>query len=526
MMKITSTKLILAGAFFLVIFDNYSFFKNLQTVYPLNNENGFFLVSLVIVLFSLIVFLFSLVSSRFIIKPIMILIIIVSAFTNYFMNTYNVVIDSTMIQNTLNTDLHESLDLFSFKLVLYILFLGLIPSYIVYKLEIEKRTFKIEFFSRIKLIVVSLILIASMVYSFSTFYTSFLREHKILRLYANPVFYIYSVVKYTNGILNSGDIVMKEIGLDAKVEKPTHKKRVVVMVVGEAARADRFSLNGYKRETNKLVSQEDIINLSDVSSCGTSTAVSVPCMFSIYTRDDYSYKKNRSTQNVIDVLMHANVNVLWRDNNSNWEEIARTGTYQNYKTDTLNKNCEGECRDIGMIDGLQEYIDTAVGDVFIVLHQMGNHGPAYYKRYPKEFEKYTPVCETNQLEKCSPESIGNAYDNTLLYTDYFLSNVINLLKSNNDLETAMIYMSDHGESLGENGVYLHGLPYFMAPKEQTHVGSFLWFSDTFKENIDVETIEKNANNSYSQDNLFHTILGMMNIQTEVYEKDMDILQKE
>ena len=523
-MKITTTKLLLLTSIFLVLFDNYSFFKNLIVVYPINISNIPFLISLVIVLTSLIVFLFTLVSSKYTIKPVLIFIVMISAFTNYFMNTYSVIIDNTMIQNMFNTDLNESLDLFSLNLVLYVLFLGLLPSYFIYKVQIQHGSLKEEIVSRIKLIFISLGLIAILIYLFSKFYTSFFREHKPLRLYTNPTFYIYSSFKYINGVINSGDIEVKKIGLDAKVVKTNDKKRVVVLVVGEAVRADRFSLNGYTRETNKLISLEDIINLSNVSSCGTSTAVSVPCMFSIYDRDNYSYKKGVSTQNVMEVLNHAGVNTLWRDNNSNWDDVARTAKYQDYKSSKNNTRCEGECRDVGMIDGLQKYIDNTNGDVFIVLHQMGNHGPAYYKRYPKEFEKFTPVCKTNQLEKCTPESVGNAYDNTLLYTDYFLSEVIKLLKQNEDLETAMIYMSDHGESLGENGLYLHGLPYFMAPSTQTHVASFLWFSPLFKNNIDIKEIKNGANDKYSQDNLFHTILGIMDVKTSIYKKDMDILK--
>jgi lipid A ethanolaminephosphotransferase len=523
-MRITSTKLIVLVSLFLVIFDNYSFFTNLVVVYPLNSANILFLASLTIVLVSLIIFLFSLVSFKYTIKPVMITIVMISAFTNYFMNTYNVVIDNTMIQNIMNTDINESIDLFSLNLVIYIVFLGILPSLIIYSINIEYKSFFVELFSRVKIIFVSLFLIGIMIYSLSDFYSSFFREHKILRLYTNPVFYLYSSSKYLNSILNSGNIKVKEIGIDAKIEKNSGKKRVVVMVVGEAVRADRFSLNGYKRETNKLISREDIINLSDVSSCGTSTAVSVPCMFSVYNRDNYSYENHVSTQNVIDVLDHAGVNVLWRDNNSNSEDIARKATYQNFKSEKNNKDCVGECRDMGMIDGLQDYIDNTDGDIFIVLHQMGNHGPSYYKRYPKSFEKYTPVCETNQFEQCTPESIGNAYDNTLLYSDYFLSNVIGLLKSNQDVDAAMIYMSDHGESLGENGVYLHGLPYFIAPEEQTHVASFLWFSQNFQKNINISRIIDSSNDQYSQDNLFHTILGIMGIKTKEYDKDMDIIK--
>jgi len=160
-----------------------------------------------------------------------------------------------------------------------------------------------------------------------------------------------------------------------------------------------------------------------------------------------------------------------------------------------------------------------------VLHQMGNHGPAYYKRYPKEFEKFKPTCKTNQLEQCSKEEISNAYDNAILYTDYFLSKVINLLKQNDDLETAMIYLSDHGESLGENGLYLHGLPYFIAPKEQTHIPMIMWFSKTLQQSIDTKKIKQKQNEKYSQDNIFHTILGIINIKTKIYNKKQDILSE-
>ena len=524
--KLTSTKLIIITALFLTLFDNISFFKNLINVYPVTFENIFFLISIAIVLCSLIVFLFTLVSSKYTTKPILILIVFISAFTNYFMNTYSVIIDDSMIQNAMNTDMKESLDLFSFELILYAFFLGLVPSYLIYKADIHYGTFKEELVKKTKTIVFSLAIISILIFAFSKFYTSFFREHKPLRLYTNPTFYIYSSYRYVETILNSGPIVVKQIGLDAKVQKKTSKKRVVVLVIGEAARANKFSLNGYERETNPLLKQEDIINLSQVSSCGTSTAVSVPCMLSIFDRKDYSYQKELETENIMDVLSHADVDVLWRDNNSNWKELVEKGLYQNYKIKENNTIYDIEARDEGMLVGLDKYIASKDKDIFIVLHQMGNHGPAYYKRYPEKFKKFTPVCQTNQLEECSKESIGNAYDNAILYTDYFLSKVINLLKEQKDLETAMIYMGDHGESLGENGLYLHGLPYFMAPTDQTHVASLMWFSQNFAQVKDIEKIKQNANKKYSQDNLFHTILGIMDIRTNIYDKEKDITNNE
>jgi len=221
-------------------------------------------------------------------------------------------------------------------------------------------------------------------------------------------------------------------------------------VVGEATRADHFALNGYHRETTPQLKKEEILNFSNVYSCGTSTAVSVPCMFSYYDKSHYSYKKGIQTENVLDVLNHTDdISILWRDNNSNSKGVALRVTYQDYKKSENNSICtEDECRDEGMLVGLEEYIAAQKGkDILIVLHQMGNHGPAYYKRYPKAFEKFTLVCKTNQLEECTKEEINNAYDNAILYTDDFLVKTITLLKKYKSThQTAMIYMSDHGRA--------------------------------------------------------------------------------
>ena len=444
--------------------------------------------------------------------------LLISASTAYFMDSYHVVIDSDMIRNTIQTDIHESTDLLSFKLFGYLLFLGILPAYFVYKTPIEYASIKVELKRKMKTILLALILIVIILFSFSKFYTSFFREHKPLRYYTNPTYWIYSIGDYIAKTLNSGEVVVKPIGLDANITDSSEEPKLVIMVVGEAARADHFSLNGYARETNPLLKKEDIINLPHVTSCGTSTAHSVPCMFSIYDRSHYSYKKGISTENVLDVLHHTNkVEILWRDNNSNSKGVAIRVPFEDYKTAQNNTICDEECRDEGMLIGLDKYIEERKGkNILIVLHQMGNHGPAYNKRYTKEYERFTPVCETNQLEECSQEEINNAYDNALLHTDHFLSEVIHFLKNyEKEYKTSMLYMSDHGESLGENGIYLHGLPYFMAPDAQTHIASLIWLGENNSKKID-------PTKEYSHDNLFHTLLGLFNVKTEVYNQEMDI----
>lgn len=517
----TNSKLVVLVSLFLVLFGNVSFFKKVTDVYVLSMGNIAFLGSLAILLTSLIVLLLTLVTANHTTKPILILVLLVSSLASYFMDSYGAVIDYTMIQNIVQTNVGESIDLFSFKLVLYFLFLGVLPSVFVYQITIENGSLKTELVSKSKDIVVTLLIMACMVFLFSSFYASFVRVHKPLRYYTNPTSFIYSAGKYISDSFKSEGIVVQAIGMDAK----DADRELIILVVGEAARADRFSLNGYPRETNPLLKKENIISFSNMRSCGTSTAVSVPCMFSNLGRDGYSEEKAKSTQNLLDVLHHSGAHVLWRDNNSNSKGVAVRVPYEDFKLPEINPICDIECRDEGMLRGLQKYIsEKKTGDVLIVLHQMGNHGPAYYKRYPQSFERFGPVCRTSQLENCTREEIGNAYDNAILYTDYFLSEVIGLLKQNSkDFETAMIYMSDHGESLGENGLYLHGLPYFMAPDTQKHIGAVMWFGEGPHAHIDQNTLRAKSAKAYSHDNFFHTILGIMEVKTSVYDKNKDII---
>ena len=178
-----------------------------------------------------------------------------------------------------------------------------------------------------------------------------------------------------------------------------------------------------------------------------------------------------------------------------------------------------------MLEGLEEKIAKLQRNSIIILHTMGSHGPTYYKRYPDSFKKFTPVCETADIQDCTQEQIINTYDNTIVYTDHIISSVINILKRHPEFQSSLIYVSDHGESLGENGIYLHGLPYSIAPDEQTKIPFLLWLSDTKKRfgNIDESCIKiAAAKNKFSHDNLFHSVLGLTNTQTTVYKPELDI----
>lgn len=525
--EVSVAKLIFLVTVFLMLFGNISFFSNVLSVYPYESKNILFLISLVVFFSCAVLLIFSLVSFKKIVKPVLILVILLSSGASYFMDTYNIVIDDAMIDNVMKTDMAETLDLLSIKLVLYVLLLGVLPAVYIYKVKIVSHNFKTEVFSRLKLFFIPLILVVLLVAVFNSFYASFFREHKILRFYANPTYYIYSMSKYVAGILKVENTVFEHIALDAFIPKTDVHRELIVLVVGETARSDRFELNGYEKATNPQLKKENIVSFTNVWACGTSTATSVPCMFSILGADEYSKSKARSIDNSLDILQRAGVNVIWLDNNSDSKGVALRIPHDNYKTSDLNPVCDEECRDEGMLSHLQEYIDKhPSGDIFIVLHQMGNHGPAYYKRYPKSFEKFTPACKTNQLESCTNEEINNAYDNAILYTDDFLAKTIAILKNNDEkFEASMLYISDHGESLGENGLYLHGLPSLFAPDEQKHVPMMMWFSDSFDhDEINYESLQKKRNDKFSHDNLFHTILGLMEIKTSVYDNTMDIIE--
>ena len=526
--KIKNSTLVYLSALFFVLFYNFSFFGNVLKVYKFSGLNILYIISLGVVLYSLIVFLLNLINTKYTLKPILIFLFISASLAAYTMDTFNVVINDIMIQNIMETDSGEVSDLVTTKAIIYLVVLGILPSILLMLTKIEYGEFKKELLSRIKTFFLSLSVIVIVIFSFSKFYTSFFREHKPLRYYTNPTYFIYSIGKFIHRKYVLKPIAFKHLGLDAKVESSTKKPKLVIMVVGEAARAADFELNGYKRDTNpNLIKLKDLINFGNVYSCGTETAVSVPCMFSRLSRSDYKDAKAKAMDTAIDVLNHAKINLIWKDNNSDSKGVAtRIKNYIDVKNFKDPKYCKnGECHDMIMLKGLQKFVDTHKGDIFIVLHQKGSHGPAYYKRYPKSFEKFKPACHSNQLEKCTKQEIKNAYDNTILYTDYFLSQVIKFLKQNSKTHaTAMLYMADHGESLGENGIYLHSMPYFIAPDFQKHIGAMIWLSDDFKRYKD--ELKKRKNEKFSQDNLFDSILGIMDVKTKVYYPQLDIFHNE
>lgn len=513
---LTPTGLILLVAVFLVLTGNWTFFDRVLNIYPWGISNSGFLLSLAITLCCLLVLLEVILSLLIPVRIVASLLILLAAMVGYFSDQLGIVIDTGIIRNILETDMAETSDLINSGFALRLLLLGMVPVALIWWLPLYKSDTPRELRYKAQTAAGAIAIIVVCALPFGGHYASFLREHKPVRYYTNPVFPIYSFSKYITHAL-TGDKAHAFVTLAKHAQRPatdTHRE-LVILVIGETARADHFSLNGYQRNTNPRLSMEKrLISYSDITSCGTSTATSVPCMFAFAGHDNFDLDTSSYTENILDILKRSGVEILWRDNNSDSKGVATRVSYQDYKSSSVNTVCDVECRDAGMLEGLQEYIDTQSGEILIVLHQMGSHGPAYFNRYPKVFEKFKPACQSPELSKCTTEEIVNAYDNTLLYTDYFLSKVIELLERNTPkFETAMFYVSDHGESLGESGIYLHGMPFMFAPNEQIKVPVITWIGESSDIDYEKSLAQKDIPNSH--DALFSALLSAFEIETDL-----------
>ena len=527
--EVNLSYLIIIVALYLVATANIGFFEQVLDVYPFSKNVGFIL-SITGLLFGLMWLVLQLLCYRPIAKPILIALLITAAICGYFTDAYGTIFDSNMLINSLETDQAEAMGLFAPSMVIQVLLLGVLPAFIISKIRLKRFTWQRSILQKTATLILSIAVIAACLLPFGDQYASFFRQHKEVRSYANPITPIYSTIKLSENYINElhRPDTFTLHATDAKRVAPTSsttnssaaKPKLMVFVVGETARADHFGLNGYTRNTTPLLSkQSNLYSFKDAVSCGTSTAYSVPCMFSYANRENYDIDTTKYNENVLDTLSKQGVNVVWRDNNSSSKGVADRVTFEDYKTADTNPNCDVECRDIGMLDGFDKLVKSGSSpketpkDTLILLHQMGNHGPAYYQRYPKKFETYKPVCMTNELSKCDAQSVINGYDNAILYTDYFLNNVIDTLKTyEQDYDVVMVYMSDHGESLGENNIYLHGLPYKFAPDTQKHVPAVIWSPDS--NNIDADSISSMSSQPVSHDFITPTLLSFFGITTD------------
>ncbi len=526
--KMSRIHLTLVISVLLVTFYNQAFWAEILDIAADSQQNIFFLSSIFLLIVAFINLCLSLVSFKYILKPALLLIIFIATFAAYFMHNYGIMIDRSMIRTILTADPGSAAELFNVKMLYYLVVLGVIPSLIVLRTEIRYNSFVKELFMVSGTILTSIAILVVILVLFYKDYISLGKNYNYIRHLINPVNSIYAMGSYAKMAVTSGKVVVRPIGEDARMEKTWQergKKNLVILVVGEAARASNFSLNGYDKKTNPLLEQEELFNFSNTYSCGTVASTSVPCMFSHFDRATFSDVKAERHEGLLDILSHAGVDVLWRENNSGCEGVCNRVATEGLAAWQVEGLCDaGECQDMILLHNLQQYISQRDNDTLIVLHQKGSYGPGYYRRSPSAFKAFGPECTTNQLQECQTEELVNAYDNTILYTDYFLAQVIALLKTNTEFNGAMFYLSAYGESLGEKNIYLHGLPYVIAPEEQKHVPFIVWLADSFLADnlIDKNCLQQKVGARWSHDNLFHSVLGMMGIKTEMYDHDLDI----
>ena len=501
--KITHFVVIMSSLLFILF--HYPFFKFVFNNVDYKSFTGVsIIVSLVIAMlvanaFALFLIFFF---SRLVGKILLVLFFIINAVAVYFINTYSVIIDESMIGNVLNTNYSESSSFFSIKLVLYVVLLGILPSIFIIKAKIITVTVK-KFLVSISL---TLLFLLTLAFANASNWLWIDKNSKTLGGLAMPwsyavnipLFYIHQFKK------NEKEILLP----DATIKD--NQKSVVILVIGESARSENFSLYGYPKNTNPLLSKIPNVSHFNATSDATYTTAGIKSIVEHENTDElYEILPN--------YLYRNNVDVIWRT--TNWgEPPVHIKNYQN--REALMPNCKGDDCDYDgiLLSGLKEQIlASKKNKILIVLHTSTSHGPTYSKKYPAQFEIFKPVCNSVELGNCSHTELVNAYDNTIVYTDYLLANVIKDLKQLQEYKSAMIFVSDHGESLGENNLYMHGLPRSIAPKQQYEIPFIVWTSDN-------SARQMKPNKILTQNYVFHSVLNFLNIQSPVYKEQMNIFK--
>jgi lipid A ethanolaminephosphotransferase len=522
--------LVLAGAVFLMLAVNGPFWRAALAGHPIGEPSTWLYAGAIFASFTAFYFAAAaLVATRHTVKPLLMGLFMVSAAAAYYMDRYAVYFDRAMIRNVFATDYQEAKELLSGGLVLHLLAFGVVPSLLVWRVRLKRRSLGRGLLVRLGWIAAALVAaIASLLLVFADF-ASLMRNHKEVRHLLTPGNLVVASAANAWGHAKRPRQPRAPVGGDAKLGaawSARTRPALFVLVVGETARARNFSLNGYARQTNPRLAQLDVINFPKARACGTSTEVSLPCMFSPFGRSHYDEEKILTHESVLHVLARAGFQVLWRDNQSGCKGVCEGLPSERPDKTAAGALCDhDQCLDEVLVQGMEGIARDKQGNLFVVMHQLGSHGPAYFKRYPAGFKRFAPACETEDLRHCTQAEIVNAYDNSLLYTDFVLGKIIDFLqKAQATHDTAMLYVSDHGESLGEGGLYLHGVPYSIAPDVQLDVPFVMWLSPAFRLNFGVshDCMRKQAARPVSHDNLFHSLLGVLDVQTTAYEPALDL----
>ena len=520
-------------AIWLGVFLNIAFFEKIRMLTPYNGvKAGLFVVASIIIVVAAYNFIFQFFNWKWTAKPLAIALVFIGGFAAYAVNTLGVLITSDQIQNLMQTDIAEARDTWSWHLLTWTLGMTVVPIIVILMMKIKPEPIIRQLLHKVIASVVSLAMVLGLLFVFYVDFAAIFRENRDLKGMISPQNMIASFASYYKKKAPKENLPLVVYGEDAVMQKAqaTSLPKLMVLVVGETARAENFSLNGYSKNTNPKLSQQDILNFSQVSSCGTATAVSVPCMFSGMPRKEYEERLASHREGLLDIAQRAGYQVTWIDNNSGCKGTCDRVNQFKIPEPLQQKWCKDkECFDDILIDSFKAYLATIPQDDnrprLIVLHQMGSHGPAYYKRVPAQFKVFKPTCDTNAIQGCSRDALLNSYDNTLLYTDYVLDSLIETLKNTTKYQTALWYLSDHGESTGESGMYLHGAPYAIAPTQQTHIPMLMWFSTVWQHQAkqQIKCLAQQGRQELSQDNLFPTMLSLLDVKSKVIDPNNDML---
>jgi lipid A ethanolaminephosphotransferase len=482
--------------------------------------------------------LFSLMAWRVAVKPLLSLMLILTAPLAYFIGSYGVVIDSTMITNALQTDVRETRDLMGWGLLLHVLVLAVVPMVWLWRQKLRDKAWLKRLGWNLLSVVLALVLGTGLGALRTADLASTLRNHKVLTKMVSPVNAIWASVALAVQKQRAPKGPPEVVGADARLAPRPEgaKPPLVMLVVGETARSENFSLNGYAKPTNPELARLPVLSYRQAYSCGTSTAASLPCMFSHLGREVYVDRPTHQ-ETLLDVLQRAGLAVLWLDNQSGCKGVCdRVPNAQAINPARADHplpaglcGADGECFDEAMLHDLDARIaaldpQRVARGVVLVLHQMGSHGPAYFKRTPEDRKPFLPECRSSALQQCPVEDVRNGYDNSIAYTDHVLAQAIGWLGRQQDrFDPSLLYVSDHGESLGENNLFLHGMPYALAPDQQKHVPLILWLPPATRsaQRLDSDCLSARRDTPMSHDGLYHTVLSLSGVQTSIYRKDWD-----
>jgi lipid A ethanolaminephosphotransferase len=493
-----------------------------------DSQSVFYFLSPIVLTFAFII-IFSILALPYLFKAIQIPLLITSALAFYASVKYNVMFDYGMIENIFETDTGEAFTYINLGSISYFIFLGLLPAFIVFKTKITyAKSITREIVNRLLLVIVAVVGILLIAFFYYKDYASIGRNNSYLNKMINPA-HAFNSFRYVNRTYFTKKLEYKKIGQNASLQSSTNDKpTLMILIVGETARSQNIFYNGYARNTNPYTQDMEIISFKNVSSCGTATAHSLPCMFSNMNRSNYDKNRAINQDNALDVISHAGVDVLWIENDGGDKRVADNFLKIEITAKDSPDLCNaGSCYDEVLLQKIDEKIQKNTGNQFIALHIKGSHGPTYWQRYPESKAHFTPACNQSDIENCSDQEIVNVYDNTLVYTDYIIAQTIKkLTEYSKQYNVALMYISDHGESLGENGLYLHGAPYIIAPDQQTQVPWFMWLGNDYAnaKGINKQCLLNKANNdTFSHDNLFHTLLGFYGVDTNAKDNQLDII---